>query len=226
MNIEWPSRKRTFDDEYTDMYASEYSGENIGGQVVKKQKVVHEHNYNVYESDGAVHFCTNVTKLSIEMLIQLMSELIHKFYKNHSVDEEYVLNYIVDTPGGSVNSVLKFVDFVKMTKKKYPNITFVSIITGLVASAGTIMCVIADKRCMTKYAHAMIHELSSGNAGRYTQLVSHNEFLKELHQCLSEIYMSSKISISSKKLEELLKNDTWYNSKEYLDVGFIDEIIS
>lgn len=177
----------------------------------------------IYECGGVIHFSSKIDKISIEILIKLMSKSIDKFYKSNSDDVPYELVYIVDTPGGSVNSILKFVDYIDIAKKKYPNLTFTSIISGMVASAGTTMCVVADKRCMTKNAHAMIHELSSGNIGRYTQLISYTDFLKKLHKCLMDIYLK-KTNISPEKLEELLKNDTWYNAQEYLNEGFIDEI--
>lgn len=177
----------------------------------------------IYSIGNEIHYSADVDKISIEVLIKEMSKLIDKFYKNRDTSEKFTLTYIVDTPGGSVNSVLKFVDFIRLAKIKYSGITFVSIMSGLVASAGTIMCVVADKRLMTSYAHAMIHELSSGNMGRYTQIVAYTEFLKELHNCLVNIYLS-KINKSREELEELLKNDTWLNAEEYLKLGFIDEI--
>jgi len=85
------------------------------------------------------------------------------------------------------------------------------------------MCIVADKRYMTKNAHAMIHELSSGNMGRFTQLVSYTDFLKELHECLLNIYLE-KTQKNRNELEELLKNDTWYNANDYLRNGFVDGI--
>ncbi len=59
--------------------------------------------------------------------------------------------------------------------------------------------------------------------GRYTQLVSYTDFLKELHDCLLNIYLE-KTRKEKSELEELLKNDTWYNAEDYLDGGFVDEI--
>jgi ATP-dependent Clp protease protease subunit len=93
----------------------------------------------------------------------------------------------------------------------------------LVASAGTIMCVIADEKYMTANAHAMIHELSSGNSGRYTQMVSYTKHLDQLENCLMSVYLT-KTHVSKKKLIKLLKNDTWYTAAEYLKHGFIDGI--
>ena len=177
----------------------------------------------IYVSDGIVHFSAGIDKLSIEIVTREMSKLVEKFYKTHDETDECNVTYVVDTPGGHVNAILKFVDFIDLTKQKYPNVKFTSIISGMVASAGTIMCMVADKRCMTKHAHAMIHELSTGNSGRYTQLMAYTDFLKDLHDKLVDIY-HKRTKISKERLEVLLKDDTWYNAVDYLKEGFIDEI--
>lgn len=189
----------------------------------KKRKVYEIYDPLIYVCDGVVHYSSPVNKITIEIVIKLISNTIEKFYKDHDSVDQFELTYVVDTPGGSVDAVLKFVDFIGLTKNKYPNVTFASVISGMVASAGTIMCVIADKRYMTKNAHAMIHELSAGNSGRYTQLVSHTDFLKEIHKCLVNIYIKNT-QMSREKIELLLKNDTWYNAEQYLSEGFIHEI--
>jgi ATP-dependent protease ClpP protease subunit len=118
-----------------------------------------------------------------------MTTLIHDHKKKSDEDPEKLnIIYIVDSPGGSVTSILKFVDFINVAKKKYPFVEFTSIVTGLTASAGTIMAIVADKRFMTKNAHAMVHELSSGNQGKYTEFRSYVKFLDQLHDKLVTIY--------------------------------------
>jgi len=121
----------------------------------------------IYNVGNEIHFTTEINKITIQILIRLMSKLINKIvnepaYRANSVKQYYgKITYIVDSPGGSVTSVLKFVDFVNLMKNRYPKIQFISVISGLVASAGTIMAIIADKKQMTKNAHAMVHELST-----------------------------------------------------------------
>jgi ATP-dependent protease ClpP protease subunit len=100
----------------------------------------------------------------------------------------------------------------------------VSIITGLAASAGTIMALVADKRLMTHNAYAMIHELSSGNNGKYTFLSSHMIFIDQLHNKLVEFYINTT-NKTRDEIENLMKNETWFNAEEYKEIGFITEII-
>lgn len=214
MEISWGIEKkhlRDDDDEYSNIPSA------------KRHKVYEINHPLIYTIGKEVHFSADIDKLNIEILIKQMSKLIEDFYKDHDDSESLTIKYIVDTPGGSVNSVLKFVDYVKLIKTKYINLEFVSIISGLVASAGTVMCIVADKRYMTTNAHAMIHELSSGNVGRYTQLVSYTDFLKDLHECLINIYMN-KTKKTRDELEMLLQKDSWFNANQYLEHNFIDGI--
>jgi ATP-dependent protease ClpP protease subunit len=178
----------------------------------------------VYTIGNEIHFTANINKISIQEIIRQMTNLIHE-HKKKSDEEPEKLNivYTVDSPGGSVTSILKFVDFITLAKKKYPFVEFTSIITGLTASAGTIMAIVADKRYMTKNAHAMIHELSSGNQGKYTELRSYCKFLDQLHEKLVTIYCD-KTKKTKEEIEQLLKNETWFSADEYLKYGFVEEI--
>ncbi len=178
----------------------------------------------IYTIGNEIHFTCDINKASIQEIIKQMTQLIHDHKKNANGEpDKLTIVYIVDSPGGSVTSILKFVDFVEVAKTKYPFVEFISIITGLVASAGTIMAIVADKRFMTKNAHAMIHELSSGNSGKYTELRSYVRFLDHLHDKLTNIYCK-KTGKSLEEIEKLLKNETWFSAEDYLKYGFIDEL--
>ncbi len=178
----------------------------------------------VYTIGNEIHFTANINKISIQEIIKQMTSLIHEHKKKLDDDHDKLnIVYIVDSPGGSVTSILKFVDFINAAKKKYPFVEFTSIITGLTASAGTIMSIVADKRYMTKYAHAMVHELSSGNQGKYTEFRSYCKFLDQLHDKLVTIYCD-RTKKSREEIEAIMKNETWFTAEEYLKYGFIDEI--
>jgi len=178
----------------------------------------------VYTIGNEIHFTANINKISIQEIIKQITNLIHE-HKKKSDNEPERLNivYTVDSPGGSVTSILKFVDFINAAKKKYSFVEFTSIITGLTASAGTIMAIVADKRYMTKNAHAMVHELSSGNQGKYTEFKSYCGFLDQLSDKLINIYCD-RTKKSRQEIEVIMRNETWFSADEYLNYGFIDEV--
>lgn len=150
--------------------------------------------------------------------------------RNKKRAKKVTITYVVNSPGGYVSSVMAFVDFIRQTRKKYENIEFVSVITGCVASAGTIMCIVADRRLMTKYATAMIHELS-GSSGftNYTRIKSHFDHCTKMHNDFVEIYLeSTKGTYNQKDVEELEKKlliESWLSAEQYKDFGFVDEIL-
>jgi ATP-dependent protease ClpP protease subunit len=179
----------------------------------------------IYTMGKEVHFSAGIDKLTIEILIKHMSAVINAYYDEHDArGEELVVTYVVDSPGGSVLSVLKFVDFIRLSKFKYPKLKFKSVISGLAASAGTIMSCIADERIMTKNAKSMIHDLSGSIPGTYTQMMSQVEFIKDLNFSLVDIY-EEKCNKTREELVELLKTNKWFNAKQYLEFGFVDMII-
>ena len=194
----------------------------------KTAKLQLPEDHMIYAVGNEIHFTAEINKDNIEKMIKQITKIIEKNGEKYSGkyrtgDDKLTIAYIVDSPGGCVSSVLKFVDFIQMVKEKHPYVEFISIITGLVASAGTIMCIVADKRMMTKNAYAMIHELSSGRNGKYTHLMSYSEYLCGLHNTLLNIYLNGSPK-SKEDLEKILNTESWFNAEQYLANGFVDEI--
>lgn len=178
----------------------------------------------VYAVGTEIHFSAGIDKISIEEIIRLITTIVNdNVAKYTGSKDKLTITYIVDSPGGSVTSVLKFVDFLKIIKDTYKFVEFVSVITGLAASAGTIMAIVADKRYMTKHAYAMIHELSSGNNGKFTHMRSYTKFLERMHDDLVDIYVS-KTGMDRTELEKLLGDETWLPAEKYKELKFVDEI--
>jgi len=195
--------------------------------------------------ENEIHFNTEVSGETITRMKKLIATIIEnkkdklvKYDENKQVPkgaaayEIVTITYIVNSPGGSVHDILDFVDYISLLRDTYCNIRFTSIITGRVASAGTTMCIIADKRKMTRFASAMIHELSTGcGYTNFTKIMKYTEHCQDLHNKLVHIYQECRgIDINNtnetNKIEELLLKETWMNAEQYLKNGFIDEIIA
>lgn len=213
------NNKRAFND-YDD---SESDDAKCGD--AKKVKLFREVNKMIYSIGNEIHFCDGITDESIEAIIKKITKIINKNHEKYDgTDEKLNISIIISSPGGSVHAILKFVDFIKMCKKKYSYLEFTSVITGCVASAGTIMSVCMDHRHMTKYGKAMVHELSSGRSGKYTHLKSYTEHLTDLHDTLVDIYLE-KCGKSREEVEAILSKETWYNAEQYLAAGFVEKIV-
>jgi ATP-dependent protease ClpP protease subunit len=180
----------------------------------------------IFVIGNEIHFSCGIDKDTIQDIINKMCVLIddHKNKFKNGDPEDLVITYIVDSPGGSVTSVLKFVDYLNIVRKQHPFVKFHSIVSGMSASAGTIMAIVADKRSITKHAHAMIHELSAGRQSKYTELRSYMNFLDKLHNTLIDIY-SQVTKKSREELDVLLRGEPWYSAEEYKKLGFVEEVI-
>ena len=189
----------------------------------KKSKRYELYNPMIYSCGTEIHYTCVIDKISIELLIKEFTKIIND-NTDTLVNDTLEIRYIVDSPGGCVSSVLKFVDYIAMIKKKYPNLILISIASGQIASAATIMCIIADKRQMTNNATAMIHELATGRSGVYSHLQSYSKHLKSLHDTLTNIYIA-KTGHDKQKTEAMLLKETWFTASEYLAENFVDEII-
>lgn len=218
--IGWDTRKRSYSENECDL--TESCDERMA--TIKKKKIEQVHPL-IYTTGDEVHFSYDeVNKISVALFMKQIRRLVEKKYKGRKTDEPVTVTYVLNTPGGCAHTALEFVDFISLLKDKYPKLKFVSVITGMVASAGTIMAVIADKRIMTANAHAMIHELSSGMGGRYTQLVSRMESTTKLMERLTNIYLKHNDVLPKEKLTALLMRDTWYEAEEYKEHGFVHEV--
>lgn len=192
-----------------------------------------------------IHFNAHVDGETIAKIKKIISNIVDehkdklvKFEKDGSIpsnrakDPPIVITIVINSPGGGVHDVLDFVDYINLLRCTFSNIKFTSIISGLVASAGTIMGAICDKKQMTRFAFAMIHELSCNIArNTFTRLRTHGEFLQNVHNVLVTIYQESRgIDINDvekkRELEKMLLDETWMTAEEYKKHGFVDEIIA
>ena len=223
MDLYWgikENNKRKFDeiDSDGDSYRETMEPDRKKFKLFKNDKMI-------YTIDSEIHFNEPINARSIETLIKKITKLINKNNDKYKGSKErFEISIIMSSPGGSIDSLLKFVDFISLTKKKYPFVTFTSIATANIASAATVACTIMDKRLMTRHGTAMIHQLRSSNAGKFSELMSYSKHLTDLHEKLINIYLQH-CNCTREKLEELLKHETWMDAETYKSYGFIDEII-
>lgn len=188
------------------------------------KKIVLLDEHFVYAIGNEIHFTTGVNKTSIQALIKQIMEMIMEHKKKTIVETDKLdIVIVVDSPGGSVCSVLKFCDFLDMCRSKFPFVTFTSVISGSAASAGTIMAIYCDKRYMTRHATAMVHELRSGFSDKMQEITSYYKHLTDLHNKLANIYVE-RTKLSREEIDKIMRAETWYTAEEYKKMGFVEEV--
>ena len=155
---------------------------------------------------------------------------LNKFIRNLDLDlvnrtnvlatEEVPTMYLhIQSYGGCVFSGFSSIDYIKGTKAP-----ICSIVEGCAASAATLMSVVADKRLMTDHAFMLIHQLSGGVWGTYEDIVDNKKNCERLMKMIKNIYLEHT-KIPKSKLNGILKHDIWFDAKQCLEYGLVDEII-
>ena len=155
---------------------------------------------------------------------------LNKFIRNLDLDlvnRTNVLNtqeipsmYLhIQSYGGCVFSGLSSVDYIKGTKSP-----ICTIVEGCAASAATLMSAVADERYMTEHSFMLIHQLSGGVWGTYEDIVDNKKNCEKLMKMIKNIYLEHT-KIPKRKLDSILKHDIWFDAKQCLEYGLIDDII-
>lgn len=98
-------------------------------------------------------------------------------------------------------------------------------ITGLAASAATIVCCGAGKVRANPGAQYMIHNVSTyGVAGDYHKMDHTSQILQTANKSISNIYRL-KTGMSNDELLKIMDAETWMDAEKAVSYGFVDEII-
>ena len=182
---------------------------------------------NIRTVNNEIFFTAEIDANSIEQLIKAFNNVI----KNHATmfnsqsmrERELLITLFIDSPGGTVKDCFKFIDFIN-TMRRIHHVHLVTVCTGLVASAGTLIALMGNERYVTRLAICMIHELFGGNIGTYTHMTSGMRHLEMIHQRISAIYLQNNPKLTPEVLKTLLNNETWFSAEDWVDKGFADAI--
>ncbi len=151
-------------------------------------------------------------------------DIIRKlWYLDHLAPGKPIL-FIINSPGGSVDSGFAIWDQIKMLSS--PVFTLV---TGLAASMGSLLSLVSGKgkRFATPNARIMIHQPLIGGVirGQATDLeIQAKEMLKTRSQIV-DVYVDAT-GKDRKAIEKAIDRDNWMTAEEARDFGLIDKIVT
>ena len=124
----------------------------------------------------------------------------------------------ITTHGGLVHAAFSVVDTIRSMR-----VPVHTVVSGYVASAGTLISLAGKRRFITSNSFMMIHEIRSGFWGRYSEVrVEHENMTKLMDHIMC--YYVDKTKITRERLTEMLRTDTDLNSTECIDLGLVDVI--
>lgn len=150
-------------------------------------------------------------------------EIIRKLWYLESVDPGKPILFVINSPGGSVDSGFAIWDQIKMITSPVT-----TLVTGLAASMGSILslCAAPKRRFATKNSRIMIHQPSIHAVvrGQATDLEIHAKEILKTRQALVDIYVKAT-GKDAKTIDRALDRDTWMSADEALEFGLLDKIV-
>ena len=177
---------------------------------------------NITREKNHVYFYSDVDAESVFRLNKLLREaeefcFITAFQLNIP---EIPIYLHINSCGGSLMDAFATIDLIGCCR-----VPVHSIVEGSVASAGTLMSVVCNKRYIAPNSYMLIHQLSSEAGGKMMEIVDEMENLTKLMKRLKKIYREHT-SLKKKELNDLLKRDLLLDAETSLKHGLVDELWS
>jgi ATP-dependent protease ClpP protease subunit len=124
----------------------------------------------------------------------------------------------INSGGGSLLDALAVSDQIKRIETP-----IYSLVEGNCASAATIISMACSQRYIQPSAFMMIHEVSSIAWGKYSDIQDEINVLDMLMERLITFYQENS-KMKRGKIKELLSRNSWFNSKQVINLGLADKI--
>ena len=176
---------------------------------------------SVSVSRNNIYFRGVVTTESCAYLKNTLEEMDYngRLFRINYHTEPPPINLHIQSMGGSLMDSFYIVDTIKNSET--PVHTYID---GYAASAASLMSVVGQHRVMTENSMILIHQLSSGNEGKFQEMDDNMRNMEQLMHKIKVIYGEST-SIPEEELDEILKHDLWLDAETCKRYGLIDEII-
>ena len=134
------------------------------------------------------------------------------------MEKRQPIKLIIDSPGGFLTDSLTIIDAIKLSKTPV-----IGVCTGCAYSGGFFIFIACDKRIAYPHASFLFHEGSAGNSGTSSQFQNYAAFYKKQLDQLKDIVLENT-TITEDEYKDIKKDDIWYDAKEAMSKGIVDEI--
>lgn len=128
------------------------------------------------------------------------------------------INVRICSDGGDVHAGMSAMDMLKNSR-----VHVNTYVEGVCCSAGTFIMLGGAKRYMGKHAYVLIHQLSSGFMGKYTELKDELKTCKKIMKTVKNLY-KSETNIPKDILKDMMSRDIYIDSSECLKYGVVHEL--
>ena len=163
-----------------------------------------------------------IIMLSGEVNDQVASTIVAQLLFLEAQDPEKDIYFYINSPGGVITSGLSMFDTMN-----YINPDIVTICMGQAASMGAFLLSAGTKgkRYALPNARIMIHQPSGGAQGQSTDIQIQATEIQRLKDTLNEV-MAKNCGKKAKQLEKDTERDNFMSSKEAVEYGLIDKVLT
>jgi ATP-dependent Clp protease protease subunit len=174
----------------------------------------------IYRENNHIYFYSEIDRNTISKLNILLREAEeYCVITSLKLRIDLVPIYLhIYSNGGYIHSAFSTIDVINSSK-----VPVYSIIEGATASAGTLLSIVCKKRYIRPYAYMLIHQLSSEIWGKMDAIVDEYKNLSQLMKRITDIYTNYS-SLTTNKINKLLKHDLWLDAKKSIKYGLVDEL--
>lgn len=125
----------------------------------------------------------------------------------------------INSPGGDCYAASQIYTMLK----EYPGEVTVKI-DGIAASAATVVAMAGDHVCMAPTACFFIHNPYMCAVGEASEMQQAAQMLGEVKEGIINAY-EQKTGLARDKLSQMMDEQTMFNARKALELGFVDEIL-
>tara|TARA_B100000745_G_C20061083_1_gene362089 strand:+ start:147 stop:743 length:597 start_codon:yes stop_codon:yes gene_type:complete len=151
----------------------------------------------------------------------LANILIGQMYALSS-EATHEIEFIINSPGGSVYAMNCILDAMDMMKEKF---TVKTKVAGTAFSAAAIILTngTLGHRSATPRSRIMFHDISSGGTGKFTDLEASLEETRHLRDSISDTIKYNTL-ITDENVKEFMSTDRYIGAEEAMELSIIDKI--
>ena len=174
----------------------------------------------------------NLSTENGETTIELMHEIVgadgygnsivtSNGFRRELMQAQGDLRVLINSPGGDVFAAADIYDALREYAQKRGKVH--CHITGLAASAASVIAMAGDEVSIAPMGMMMIHNPWSGVMGNATELRDMADVLDDIREGLIYAYCR-KTGRDAAEIRALLEKETWMGAEEALELGFVDRI--
>jgi ATP-dependent Clp protease protease subunit len=138
---------------------------------------------------------------------------------NIPIEERKPIKIYIDSNGGYLTDTFTIVDSIKASKTPIWTICI-----GCAYSGGFFSFICGHKRFAYPHSSFLFHEGSTQTGGTSSQFENYTSFYKRQLNQLKSIVLENT-DITEEEYDKIRREDIWYDTKDGVQKGFIDEIV-